>query len=284
MARVRHPLSLCSMSLSEFLYLAALVVFALACRSYDNRYLHKAAWLALLAATYLGGFFIFESHVAGASGVAVWFLLPWLEIAGRVRGLRFPIKSEVTSRFPPSRDVFPNLEELSGEVEACGFEEAGDSGWKWSETDHFVRLFYDKESRAQASIALAQQEHFAFSYVSLTSRTDDGRIFTTSNYPFAPTMRTSPTQKVQRIVYAESMTELIAAHAEFLQKEGVSADHIVEVDPEELNDYMERDISLQVDHNLSTGLIESVGDGKFRYSWRGCFYLWCQVVKDMIRV
>ena len=272
------------MSLSEILYLAALVVFAWACRTYHNRYLHKAGWIALLAATYLSGFFLFDSHVAGSFGVAIWFLLPWVEIAGRVRGLRFPIRSEVGSRFPPSDDVFPNLDELTAEVEACGFEEAGDSGWKWSETDHFVRFFYDENWCTQASIALARQDHFAFSYVSLTTRPTDGRIFTTTNYPFAPTMRHAPQQHVQRFVHAESMEELVECHERFLDKAALDDDDIIPLDIEELSTYLEEDLSKQVQHNLSTGLIEPVGEDEFRYSWRGCFFLWFQVVKDMIRV
>lgn len=272
------------MTASEILYLAALVVFAWACRTYDNRYLHKAGWIALLAASYLSGFFLFDSHMAGSFGVAIWFLLPWLEIAGRVRSLRFPMRSEVSSRFPPPRDVFPNLGELSDEVEECGFEEVGDSGWKWSETDHFVRLFYKADTRTQASIALARQESFAFSYVSLTSRTRDDRTFTTTNYPFAPTMRNTPHQHIQRFVHATSMEELMESHERFLEKSGVTCDDLSELDTDELATYIERDMSSQIDHNLTTGLIEPAGEGEFRYSWRGCFYLWFQVVKDMIRV
>jgi hypothetical protein len=272
------------MTLSEILYLAALVVFALACRTYDNRYLRKAGWVALLAASYLSGYFLFDSHSAGAFGVSIWFLLPWLEIVGRVRGLRFPIRSEVTSRFPPSRDVFPNLDELSREVEGAGFEEVGDSGWKWSETDHFVRLFYDSGARTQASIALARQQQFAFSYVSLTSRTKDERTFTTTNYPFAPTMRSTPQQHTQRFVHAESMEELLASHDKFLEREDVGRDELTALDTDQLAAYIERDMSNQIDHNINTGLIEPTGDGEFRYSWRGCFFLWFQVVKDMIRV
>ena len=52
----------------------------------------------------------------------MWFLLPWVEIVGRVRKLRFPLRSEVKHRFPPSREVFPDLDEITEEVEKAGFE------------------------------------------------------------------------------------------------------------------------------------------------------------------
>ena len=40
----------------------------------------------------------------------------------------------------------------------------------------------------------------------------------------------------------------------------------------------------QINHNISVRLIEPVGNGLLRYSWRGCIFLRVQVVKDMIRV
>lgn len=271
------------MELQQFLYLAATVVFAVACRTFDNRFLQKLGWLSYLGASYLGGYFLTDSHAAGAFGIALWFMLPWLEIVGRVRQLRFPLKSEVKHRYPPSREIFPDLDELSTESEEAGFTEAGDTGWKWSETDHFMRLFYHKELRTQASIALAQQGEFAFSYVSLTSRTKEGVTYSTTNYPFAPTMQFSPQQRVCRHVYAESMQALLTAHQAFLAKHEV-ADQLVDLDAEELSNYIEQDMSAQIDHNITIGVIEPAGEGVFRYSWRGCFYLWFQVVKDMIRV
>jgi hypothetical protein len=272
------------MDLQQFLYLAAAVVFAVACRTFANRYIQKLGWLSLLTASYMGGYFLTDSHVAGAFGVALWFMLPWLEIVARVRKLRFPIRSEVKHRFPPSRDVFPDLDELSREIEAAGFMEAGDTGWKWSETDHFMRLFYHEELRAQASIALAQQGEFAFSYVTITSRSAADVTYTTTNYPFAPTMQFSPEHRVNRCATAQSMEELLLSHQRFLDRQGVKAEDLANVDTEQLTAYIERDMSAQVDHNITAGLIEPTGNGEFRYSWRGCFYLWFQVVKDMIRV
>jgi len=272
------------MDLQQFLYLAATVVFAVACRTFNNRFIQKLGWLALLGASYIGGYFLTGSHVAGAMGIALWFMLPWVEIVGRVRRLRFPIRSEVKHRFPPSREIFPNLDELSRETEAVGFAEAGDTGWKWSETDHFMRLFFHHDLRTQASIALAQQGEFSFSYVTLTSRTKSGVTCTTTNYPFAPTMQFSPAHRVNRHTHAESMQDLLTEHCAFLKGMGIATEELMLVDAEQLPAYIERDMSAQIDHNITAGLIEPTGDGEFRYSWRGCFFLWFQVVKDMVRV
>ncbi len=272
------------MSLNEFLYLAALVVFAFGCRTFDNRLLQKLGWLCLLGASYLLAWLLTRSHIAGACAVLVWFLLPWLEIAGRVRRLRFPIRNEIKSRFPPSREVFPELGDLTEEVLERNFEEVEDAGWSWHETEHFVRLFYHREKRTQATISLALQNEMGFSFVSLTSRLADGRSYTTSNFPFPPTMRFAPAQHVNRYLGADSLSDLEAAHKKFLAREGVTPDSLVEPDTEQLTAQLEREMSTQIDHNIESGLIEPLGDGEFRYSWRGCVFLWLQVVKDMLRV
>lgn len=271
-------------TLQQILYVAAVIVFAIACRSFNNRFIQKLGWLALLGASYLGGYYLTYSHIGGAIFVGAWFMLPWMEIVFRVRRLRFPIKSEVKHRFPPSREVFPELSELSSEADDAGFTEVGDTGWKFSQTDYFMRLFYHAEKRMQAAIALAQQGDFGFSYVSLTSRTTSGVTFTTTNYPFAATMKHSPKQRLNRFTHAGSFSDLLERHEDFLHREGIRSEDLALQDTEYLHAYIERDMSVLIDHNITAGVIEPTGNGEFRYSWRGCIFLYWQVVKDMLRV
>lgn len=271
--------------LSSILIIAALIVFAFACRTFESRWIAKLGWIALLVATYLGGYFLSGSHAVGAASVGGWFVLPWVEIVARVRKLRFPMHNSIVSRFPPPQDVFPDLGDLSSEVEDRGFVEAENSGWKWEETEHFMRLFYHTELRAQAAVTLAQQSEFAVSYVSVTSRGKDGRTWTTSNYPFSFTMKFSPDHKVNRYVSAESFEDLVGRHQEFLTTHGVSHEDLAELDAENLSHYLTEDMAQQIQHNVSVGVLEPTAeDGIFRYSWRGCMFLWVQVVKDMILV
>lgn len=270
--------------MSQVLIIIGLLLFAYACRTFHNRWLAKAGWFAVLAATYLSGFFLAGSHVWGALALSLWLLFPWVEIVGRVRKLRFPLHSEVRHRFPPSREVFPDLEQITSEVEEAGFEKADDAGWKWEETDHFVRIFYHPAKKLQATVSVAQQEGFVFSHASLTTRTDDGRTYVTTNYPFSFTMKLAPQQRLQRCDSAEVFEDMLQAHEAFLAKHGVKADQVAGQDPESLHTVLETDLSEQITHNLSAGVIVQEGQDHFRYSWRGCFYLWFQVVKDMIRV
>ena len=266
------------------LIVAGLVVLAYACRTFENRYIAKAGLLAMFGATYVGALALTGSHSAGALGVGLWFFLPWVEILGRVRKLRFPLDSEVRHRFPPNQELFPDLDELSSEVEAAGFVSTDDTGWKWDETDNFMRLFYHPDQRIQASIILASQQAFAISYVSLTSRTLDGRTLATSNYPFSYTMKFSPRHRINRHPGAESFDDLLAAHLQFLQANGVTAESLEPLDPDHLSDYVMKEMRQQIDHNLSVGVLEKAGEGLIRYTWRGCVFLWLQVVKDMLRV
>ena len=269
----------------SILIIAGLIVFAFACRTFESRWVAKLGWISLLVATYLGGYYLSGRHAVGAGAVGLWFILPWVEIVSRVRKLRFPLRNSIVSRFPPSRDVFPDLGELTSEVEARGFVEEENSGWKWEETEHFMRLFYHPELRMQAAVTLAQQEEFAVSYVSVTSRCKDGRSWTTSNYPFSFTMKFSPDHKVNRYVAAESFEDLMERHREFLTASGVTLDDLVELDTENLSHYLTEDMAHQIQHNVTVGVLEPAGeDGIFRYSWRGCVFLWVQVVKDMILV
>ena len=271
--------------MAHILFIAGLLVFAWACRTFDNRWIAKAGWVAVLAATYLGGYFLADnSHVWGAVAVGLWFVFPWVEIIGRVRRLRFPLHSEVKHRFPPSREVFPDLEVISTEVEDAGFIQADDAGWKWDETDHFVRLFYHPGKRLQATLSVAQQGEFIFSHASLTTRTPDGMAYITSNYPFSFTMKFTPQQRMNRCADPESLEGMVRSHESFLEECGLKTADITDQNPETLSAVIESDLSRQIDHNLHAGVIVRTDAEHFRYSWRGCFFLWFQIVKDMMRV
>lgn len=274
-----------SQTIQHVLYIASVVAFAAGCRSFENRYVYKLGGVALLGALYLAGYYITDDqHLGGVLFVVGWFLVPWMEIVFHVRRLRFPLKSEVTHRFPPSRDVFPELVELSREVEDAGFVQVGDTGWTWNATDHFMRLFYHEEKRLQASVAMARQGSMSFSYVSLTTRDKNGTVYVTTNYPFPSTMKHPPRQILNRYEDADSLEDLLEDHEMFLEELEVPFESIAPQDTEYLHAYIQRDMSVQVDHNLTEGLIVKEGAGEFRYSWRGCFYLYWQILKDMIRV
>ncbi len=269
----------------ETLVVAATLVFACACRTFAHPAIRKVGALAVVGATFLVGYFASGGQAAwGAAAAAGWFLLPWLDLLTRIRGLRLPLDKKLRASFPPGPDTFPQLRGFTGAVEDAGFEHVSDSGWEWDGMEQFVRFFYDEGSKAQATINLNRQRHVAFAYMSISSRTDDGKVWTTWNYPFGYSMRIVPELEINRARGARSFAELADSHRQFLARHGIADVHLQPADPEQLSALMEREMRAQVDHNLDRGLIKLSGNGTFRYSWRGLVYLWLQSVKDMVRL
>ncbi len=272
--------------MDRFLITVGIWLAGSALRSFGVVWLRKAGALLYLLATYFAGYYLAgDSHVAGGVAVALWFLLPWLEIIFRVRAMRLPIHKKLTNRFPPSRDEFPHLRELTGEVEEAGFEMAEDAGWEAGEVKQFLRLFYNAEHRVQAAISLSQQRGSGIVYLSLTTRSPDGRTLTTTDYPFSNTMEQPPGVIVQRAPWAQSFSAFLQFHLDWISAHGIAKpEHAVEVDATTLTERLSGELQNQIRHNLSRGLIKDSGGGFFRYSWRGCFYLWRQFVKDMVKL
>ena len=270
--------------MNHFLLILGLLVFAYACRTFQHRWVAKLGWIVVLVATYLSGYFLTGSHFCGLAALSTWFLLPWVEIVSRVRKLRFPLHSEVKHRFPPSREIFPDLDEITAEVEEAGFEKTDDAGWKWEETDHFVRLFYHPGKKLQANLHVAQQEGMVLSHASLTTRMANEETYATTNYPFSMTMKLPPQQHVNRCQDAETFDEMVSSHEAFLARNHVEESQIPAADPEAMSSTISQDLGKQIEHNLSEGVIVRTDEEHFRYTWRGCFYLWYEVVKDMLSV
>ena len=256
-----------------------------ALRTFASPWLRKLGALAYLTSTFFAGYFFGGgSQVAGWAAVAGWFLLPWLEIILRVRAMRLPLNKTLTNRFPPSRDEFPHLRELTAEVEEAGFEMIEDTGWDGGEVRQFLRLFYLAEKRVQASLILNQQRGAGIVYFSLTTRSVDGRMWTTTDYPFSSTMQHPPGTHVRRVAWAGSIAALLTVHQSWLEKSGIRPEDTVDVDSATLTERLSGELQTQIRHNLNTGIITESGEGTFRYSWRGCFYLWRQFIKDLVKL
>jgi hypothetical protein len=269
----------------EFLLILGVAFLAFALRSSHHQWLRKLGAFAILTASFLAGYFLSNGLIwVGLLAATTWFFIPWVEIIFRIRRLRLPLDKKIRHKAPPSRDRFPDLHEVTEEVEGEGFEYVDDAGWDWNDTTQFFRLFYHSKSRTEVAICLSEQGPVAFTYVSLSSRTRDGRILRTWNYPFSYTMEISPNLKMNRAVSAESFRELLTRHLDFLTKQHVSTAELAEDNSDHIHDQIQREIERQINHNLDRGLITLSGEGTFKYSWRGLFFLWRQFVKDMIKL
>ena len=268
----------------EFLLVSGLIVLAIALRTFEHTVFRKSGAVLVLAITYLIAYFLTGSHWAGGVAMIGWFFLPWLDILTRVRHLRLPLDKKLRYRVPPSHDVFPYLDELTEEVEQEGFNQVEDTGWEWDEVNQFMRLFYHPEKRMQATICMHEQGNIAFAYFSLSSRSRAGKTYTTWNYPFAYTMKTSPKAVLNRVPSAQTFVDLVQSHQLFLIHHCTTIEDLKEQSTDQMQETLQLETRQQIDHNLSAGLITLSGNGTFRYSWRGCFFLWLQFVKDMVRL
>jgi hypothetical protein len=262
---------------------AGLFVLGFALRSFAPVWSRKLGAGIILGATYLGGYFLGgQSHVAGAVSVSAWFFLPWVEILGRVRGMRLPLRRELTECPEPKWEEFPNLRAITREIEDCGYVQHQDLGWEHGDFSQFLRLFLSEDSRTLASVSLSRQGPGAVVHISLTTRSDDGRVFRTTNLPFSDTMAVPPDVIWQRDLRSGSFAEFSAAHALFLGRG--KAGGLIALKAGELPDLLQSEAARQVDHNLQRGLITPADGTTFRYSWRGYFFLWWRVITDMVRL
>lgn len=262
------------------------IIFAFACRSFAHPVIRKLSLVAVLAASYLTAFFLFDSHIAGLAALLIWFFLPWIELLTRIRKLRLPIEKKMEHKMPPSPAQFPDLNDFTREIEDNGFEYVDDAGWEWESLEQFYRIFYKAEDKTQVSICMSRQGQIAFAYVSITCRDREGRSFRTWNYPFAYAMRLPPEMIVNRINDVHSFEEMLMRHEDFLLANGIGPEHLVSYDPEPeaAHGQIEAEVQRQLDHNFNNGIIARADEKTFRYSWRGLFYLWGQFLKDMVKL
>lgn len=271
--------------MQAILLVLGVVLFAIGCRTFRHPIIRKTGALAIIAATFLAAYFLFgKSVTAGVCAALFWFFLPWVDILTRIRSMRLPLDKPLRHRHPPSRDAFPHLASFTEEIEGEGFVQTNDTGWDWDDMSQFVRVFYHEEVRAQAGVYYNEQRHIAFTYIGVSTRTRDGHIYTSWNYPFASTMRIAPQIHLNHVSDVNTFSQLLDAHETYLDRQQIKADQIQAIDPAEIRPLLEKELRLQIDHNLDQGLIRLSGNGTFRYSWRGLVFLWCQFLKDMVRL
>jgi hypothetical protein len=269
----------------EILIVLGVIVLSFALRSTGHRITRKLGALGILVATFVAFYFFTDSIAGGVGGMLLWFLLPWIELLTRVRRLRLPLSKSLERQAPPGASRFPDLTEITDEVEEEGFEYVADTGWDWEGMNQFYRLFYREETREQASICLTEQDGIAWVYLSVTSRHPRGETYRTSNVPFSSPMKMAPDVRFHQAPQADSFADLLQEHRFWLEGFGMSAEDLVEEDVEMLSMQIEEETGRQIRHNLDAGLVETAETEEMvRYSWRGLFYLYFQLVKDMVRM
>lgn len=269
----------------ELLLVVGLLIFGVSLRSCRSFALRKLGALAYLATSYLAFFFFFGTHWAGVAAIFLWLLIPWVELLMRVRKLRFPINNKLNYRHPPEVAHFPMATQCTTQIEEAGFEHVTDSAWDWAGMQQYFRLYWNPEKKQIAALCLCEQDQVAFAFLTLSSECAARKTYRTTNYPFSPTLRALPSIRWHQIpCQHDCFHHLSSEHDRFLQRQAIDVEQLRNPDPERLEQCLENEMREQIDFNFKKGLIKLTGDEHFRYSWRGLFYLWRQIVKDIIRL
>lgn len=269
--------------LSNLLLVLGVAAFSAGLRSSSHPLLFRLGTLCIAATSFLAGWLLGGSVWLGAAFAISWIFLPWLEILTRVRKMRLPVERKLTPRTPPTRNTFPNFREISNEIEECGFEFVEDTGWDQEDGRQFYRVFQHATRRMQAAICLVEQREIAFFYLSITSRTAEGGIYVTWNYPFAYGLKTVPGLRMNRVSGPLPFAELVEAHAQFLRASNIPDTQLLDQSPEQVMEALQHDLEAQISHNLKAGLLRRDGEHFIRYTARGMFYLWLQFLRDLVR-
>lgn len=271
--------------MDALLIILGLLLLSYALRTFRWVPLRKLGALGILAATFAIFYFPSGSIAVGTGGVLLWLLLPWVELLTRIRKLRLPLAHHLERQTPPSVNRFPDLAEMSDEVEAAGFEYVADTGYEWEGRNQFYRIYYDNDQRTQASICLSEHDGMTWACFSITSRLEDGRIFRTTNLPFSNPMKDAPGVWHRQFQDAESFAEIFSEHQTWVSGLGfLPADFRYDA-PEELPRLIEQESGRQIRHNLEAGLVRLAETAEtVRYSWRGLWFLYFQLVKDVVKL
>jgi hypothetical protein len=270
--------------ISNLMLVLGVGALSAALRSLHHPVLHRLGTLGIFVTSFLAGWLFTDSILVGLLFASSWIFLPWLEILTRVRRMRLPIERRLEPRKPPNRATFPNLNELSDEIEAESFEQIDDAGWEHGDQSQFYRLFYQPQSCTEAAICLVEQNDLAFYYLSVTSRTRDGVAHVTWSYPFSYSLRIMPRLKVRRVTGDLSFSELLAEHRHALDHARIGSGDLVHRDPDAIVPGIQNDLREQVTFNLDRGLLKRDGEHFIRYSVRGMFFLWFQFLRDLVRL
>jgi hypothetical protein len=271
--------------MKEIYTILAIIIFGYALRTCKTAVLRKLGALVMLIASGLCFYFLTGSIGWGIGAAVAWFFLPLIELLTRIRKMRMPIENKLEQRFATNVTSFPNAAEHIHMLEQASFEHIRDCSWNLGGMEQLYQLYWNAETRTVVSLCLCEQSNVTFSYLTITSRDICNGVWRTTNFPFSPTLKPTPSVHWNQISCAhESLLKLIEHHYNFLDKQGFIDDDFSIPDPDHLETEIEHELRRQIDHNLKQGIIRLTHDGNFRYTTRGLLFLWRQFIRDMIRL
>ncbi len=268
--------------ISDLLIVVGLLCGVYGLFSFASSWTRRAGFLLLVGTCYYIGAAWTGEALGGVIGMATLLIVPCVLITIQARRLRLPLTKGLHGRLPPSRATFPHLYELTRELEDAGFSQAEDTGWDGGRETHFYRLFYDETSRHQASICLIEHGQAGVFFVTVSTRTAGDRLYISTDCPYGAHLLQAPGCFFNRTSGVDTMEALVAAHERFLTAENITEPQRLVIETDHISAQVSHERIQQVQHNIACGIIEERSEGHFRYSWRGCLYLWGRLFKDLV--
>ena len=267
--------------MNDVLISGGLILAGFALRSFASIWLGRLGSIAILSGSYRAGLLLFHETWAGIIVALLWLLIPAVQVLWSARHYELPLDKKFRPRRPPPSEFFPNLVELTDEFIAEGFELVEDVGWQSEHWEQFSRLLVHSDRKLQGCIHFHTQGANALGYAALITRTEDGRQWTSWNYPYNPGLKLPPELILNRQPFAQNLHDLMLQHEEFIQKSTPAT--IVAPNPDHLVEMIQDELRRQIDHNLDAGLLRLSGRGHFMYSWRGALFVLRQFMIDLLR-
>jgi hypothetical protein len=247
----------------SLLIIIGLLFLAVALRTARTSWLKKMGAVAFLITTFFIGYFLCDKICVG----------------------RLPMENRLIYKDFPNLAFYPNASETEAAIHQAKFTHATDCAWDWSGMRQHLRLFAASDCRSIASLCLCEQSDVVFSFVSISSLGVDGRLWRTTNYPFATTLK-SPDHLTWNSVSCRTIcfAKIWKSHCSFLAKNGVTKEQLSHQNLEHLDELLEAELDETIAYNIEKGIIEFAENNSFCYSKKGLFFLWGQFIKDMVRL
>jgi len=269
-----------------FLIILAIILCGVALRSFPNSIAcRKLGTLCYLASISTAVYFLTNTLWISIAASFSWILLPWIELLTRIRNLRVPINNKLQHSPSPCSSHFPESEQTISNLEAEGFEHTSDAHWTWGDSSHYYSFYWHPEYKLVAAVCFCEQKHITFSFLTISSQDNQGTLWRSTNYPFSQNLKSPPHVRWNHIgCQTKCLIQIRKAHLAFIQQNGTKHSDLITPDPDSIEHHVEIETRRQIDFNLKHGIIRTHSENSFGYTIKGLFFLWGQVIKDIIKL
>ncbi|MEP6672889.1 MAG: hypothetical protein ABJF10_27245, partial [Chthoniobacter sp.] len=93
-----------------------------------------------------------------------------------------------------------------------------------------------------------------------------------------------PQWRVNRLRGDQTFLQIYESHREFLNMNRVRLNDLEDLDAEQIQAEIQKDLRAQIKHNIAAGVLKQNAAGEIRYSWRGMIFIWFQFLRDLVRL